>query len=81
MNMEWIPVYDGDGEMPPVDEEGYSDYILLSFSNCEIPCIGQYRVDEDGGVFYDGDSDKSLISYDLVVNAWMPLPKRYGEEL
>ena len=30
-SMNWIPILDGDGQMPEVDDEGYSDYILLSF--------------------------------------------------
>lgn len=77
---QWIPIYDGDGQMPPLDDEGYSDYILLSFSNCNTPLIGQYRVDEDGGAFYAGDDDEPLTKFGLMVNAWMPLPKSYREE-
>ena len=52
-------------------------YILLSFSNFSIPCIGRYEEDENGGVFYIGDEDKTCVSQDLFVNAWQPLPEPY----
>lgn len=53
------------------------DYILLSFSNYGLPSIGRCEGNEDEGyTFYDGDDDKSLASYGLFVNAWMPLPER-----
>ena len=76
----WIPVLDGDGEMPPVDEDGCSEYILVSFSN--VPCldIAQYRVDENGGAFYSGDDADPYTSIGIFVNAWMPLPKSYRKE-
>ena len=74
---EWIPILDGDGQMPEVDDEGYSDYILLSFRNAPFLCIGQYREDEEGGAFYDGDDENPLTKMGLFVNAWMPLPERY----
>ena len=77
---QWIPVMDGDGEMPPVDKEGYSDYILVSFSNFTGLAIGQYRVDEQGGAFYHGDDDDPFTKIGVFVNAWMPLPKPYREE-
>lgn len=76
-SMNWIPILDGDGQMPEVDDEGYSDYILLSFRNASFLCIGQYREDEEGGAFYDGDSENPLTKIGLFVNAWMPLPERY----
>lgn len=72
----WIPI---DEMLPEVNEDGYSDYILLSFENFSLPTIGMYWKDEDGsGAFHDGDDDRTLASYGLFVNAWMPLPKRYG---
>lgn len=70
----WIPI---DERLPEVDEDGYSDYILLSFSNWSLPCIGQYVTDGEGGAFHDGDNEKTLNSYGLFVNAWMPLPESY----
>ena len=74
----WIPI---DERLPEVNCNGYSDCILLSFSNYPIPTIGRYDVDKKGnGAFYDGDKDKSLSSYGLFVNAWMPLPKCYKED-
>lgn len=68
-NMNWIPV-----------EEKYPDtdnYILLSLSNFSIPIVGRYEEDEDGGAFYAGDEDETLVSQDMFVNAWMPLVKPY----
>lgn len=73
----WIPVTE---KYPEVDAEGYSAYILLSFDNCQALCIGQYREDEKGGAFYDGDQEDPLIKLGLVVNAWTPLPERYKEK-
>ena len=46
----WRPVMDGDGEMPPTDEDGYSKYILVNFTNVpEVFDIGQYRAEGDNG--------------------------------
>ena len=75
--MQWIPA-----ENPPeVDEEGYSEYILLNFTNTTVHEIGQYVADEDGGgAYYIGDDDKLCLSYGFFVDAWMPLPERYREE-
>lgn len=65
-------------------EERYPDtdkYILLSFANFSVPCVGRYEEDEDGGgAFYVGDDDESCVSHDLIVNARMPLPKCYADE-
>ena len=61
---------------PPTDE-----HILLNFSNFTLPCIGRCEGNEDEGfTFFEGDDEKSLASYGLFVNAWMPLPTRYEEE-
>ena len=76
----WIPILDGDGQMPEVDEDGESEYVLISFANFPVPTIGRYQVDEEGGAFYDGDDDEPLIKIGLIVNAWMPLPARYKED-
>lgn len=57
------------------------NYILLSFSNFSLPCIGRCEGNEDEGfTFYEGDDEKSLASYGLFVNAWMPLPARMESE-
>ena len=75
--MQWRPA-----ENPPeVDEEGYSEYILLNFANATVNEIGQYVVDEDGGgAYYIGDdSGPCCSSYGIFVDAWMPLPERYKE--
>ena len=68
----WIPI---DEKLPPDDS-----YILLSFSNFSVPIVGRYEETEDGGGnFFAGDEDEPLISQDMYVNAWMPLPKPYEE--
>lgn len=69
----WIPV---EQRLPETD-----DYILLSFANISLPQIGRYEeTDDGGGAFYIGDDGKSLISYGLFVDAWMPLPDPYRPE-
>lgn len=68
-NNGWIPVE----EEPPETDK----YILLSFSNFSIPCVGRYEEDENGGAFYVGDDDETCVSQDLFVNAWMNLPDPY----
>ena len=65
----WIPVEE---ELPETDK-----YILLSFSNFSIPCVGRYEEDENGGTFYVGDDDETCVSQDMFVNAWMNLPAQY----
>ena len=67
---EWIPV---DEKMPNTGE-----YILLSFENFTVPVIGRYEQDVEGGAFYAGDEDVSLVAQDMIVNAWMRLPERYN---
>lgn len=54
-------------------------YILLSFDNFSVPCVGRYKQDESGGAFYIGDDDETCISQELFVNAWQPLPEPYKE--
>ena len=76
--MKWIPAVN----TPEVDEEGYSERILLNFENSSIHEIGRYIEDGDGGgAYYIGDDAKScLSSCGLFVDAWMPLPERYKED-
>lgn len=70
----WIPVT----ERLPEPET----YILVSLDNSTLPDIATYRVDDDGsGAFYAGDEDYTYLSVGLFVNAWMPLPKPYREEV
>lgn len=79
ITVEWIPVEERLPEI--VTEDGSSDYILLSFDNYNLPAIGRYEEDEDGdGNFFEGDDDRSCLSYGLIVNAWMPMIKPYREE-
>ncbi len=73
---------DGNGWIPCTERLPANDndtYILLSFENFNVPCVGRYIEDEDGGTFYVGDEDESCISQDMYVNAWMPLPASYRE--
>lgn len=66
---EWTP-----SEEPPASGK----YVLLSFENFSIPLVGRYEEDENGGgTYYVGDDEKSCISQDIIVNAWMPLPELY----
>lgn len=71
----------------PIDPEDVStfpktdDYLLLSFENYSLPTIGRCEGDDDEGFkFFDGDDDKTLASYGLFVNAWMPLPERWEDD-
>lgn len=72
----WVPVNSDDEESFPSNNE----YILLSLSNFSIPIVGRYEMDAEGGVFYCGDEDTTLVSQGMFVNAWMPLPKCYRED-
>ena len=67
----WIPC---DERYPDTDK-----YILLSFLNFSVPCVGRYEEDEEGGAFYLGDESETCISQDLFVNAWAYLPQPYSE--
>ncbi len=61
-----------DPEDPPKDDR----FVLISFANYSVPCVGRYEQDENGdGTYYEGDEDRSLASYGVVVNGWMELPK------
>ena len=72
MVMRWIPVEE---RLPDPD-----DNILMSFENFDIPLVGRYEADGEGGAFYVGDDRESCASAYLFVNAWMPLPKPYRPE-
>lgn len=74
----WIPVEE---KLPDTDEDGFSEKVLVSFSNASDPEIGEYREnDEKGTGFYVGDLLETFEEYGLKVNAWMPLPKCYREK-
>lgn len=78
----WRPVMDGDGEMPPTDEDGYSKYILVNFTNApEVFDIGQYRTDSEGGNFFSGDDDDPYTKIGAYVSAWRPLPLSYERSI
>ena len=65
----WVPVTE---RLPELGE-----YVLISFSNFTLPCIGRYDENEKGGAWFNGDETESLVSQDMYVNAWMPLPEPY----
>ncbi|MBQ6577452.1 MAG: hypothetical protein IJL91_06865 [Bacteroidales bacterium] len=73
----WIPI---DERLPEVNEDGFSEYILLSFSNFSVPQVGRYEEDTNGGAFYLGDEEEPLSKIGVFVNAWMPLPECYKED-
>lgn len=50
---EWIPVSE---RVPDSDK-----YILVSFENFSVPCVGRYEEDDKGGAFYVGDDDVTLL--------------------
>ncbi len=80
LNMYWRP-FEFETDIPPLDDEGYSERVLLSFDNAIDPDIGEYRQDEDGGgAFYAGDTDETYAGLGLIVNGWMPLPRSLGRE-
>lgn len=69
----WIPV---DERLPDPDK-----YIAILLDNCDIPAIGRYTVDDEGGgTFRVGDQDESFLELNLFVNAWIPLPEHYEEK-
>lgn len=71
--MRWIPIE----ERLPESEQ----YVLVSFSNFSLVDIARYETSNNGGTFYPGDDDMSYLEHDLFVNAWMPVPKQYKEDL
>lgn len=65
----WITVSE---RLPDPDK-----YIAISLDNCDIPAIGRYTVDDEGGgTFRVGDQDESFLELNLFVNAWTPLPEK-----
>lgn len=68
-HVKWIPVEE---RLPDMDL-----YVLVSFENFNLPDIGRYESNKNGGLFYSGDDDKSYAQCGLRVNAWMPLPEPY----
>ena len=69
---DWIDI---DFEVP-VDDR----LVLVSFSNFPVPSIGRHMENNEGGIFYSGDTETSYISFGLIVNGWMPLPKCMKED-
>ena len=78
LNMYWRP-FEFETDIPPLDDEGYSERVLLSFANAIDPDIGEYRQDEDGGGAFYNDVDETYSGLGLIVNGWMPLPMSLRE--
>ena len=63
----------------PDDESTFPDddrLVLVSFENFSVPINGRF----ENGTFYIGDSEESFLEHDLIVNAWMELPKCFKGE-
>ena len=74
---DWIPVRTG---MPDIDEDGYSDKVLVCFDKTSWIEICEFRVNDGIGRWYVGDMEDSPEDVGLQVVAWMPLPERWKEE-
>lgn len=68
----WIPVTE---RLPE-----FGEYVMISFSNFSLPIIGRCDRDEEGIMWFAGDELESLVSHNLFVNAWQPLPEPYKED-
>jgi hypothetical protein len=71
----WIPI---EKKLPDVEEDGSSDFIMLSYENYPLPDAGRYYQDKDGsGWFGFGNIEEPLSRIGLIVNAWRPLLEPY----
>lgn len=73
----WIPCSE---RMPELDSDGYSDKVLVCFSNFSDVEICEYRVMNGTGKWYAGDTDDSPEDIGVNVIAWQPLPEPYKEK-
>ena len=71
--MRWIPVTE---RFPEVNTE-----VLMSFDVFKPTCVGRYEIDDKGGAFYFINSEEPCMAFGYYVNAWMPMPKPYREEV
>ena len=67
----WIPCSE---RLPDLDEEGFSEKMLVSFSNFSGLEICEYRETDEEHGWYVGDSAENPEDVGVHVIAWMPLP-------
>ena len=72
----WIPCSE---RLPELDGDGYSDKVLVCFSNYSGSEICEYRKNNEYDGWYAGDSDDNPEDIGVHVTAWMPLPEPYKE--
>lgn len=69
----WHECFPDDPNSFPDDDRN----VLVSFSNFDLPIIGQWRVEDDGsGCWYLEDTDETFLSEGLFVDGWWELPKK-----
>ena len=73
----WIPCSE---RLPDLDEEGFSEKMLVSFSNFSGLEICEYRETDEEHGWYVGDSAENPEDVGVHVIAWMPLPELYRKE-
>ena len=86
---EWCPIEKDAPKWIPVSSEVFpknGQRVLISIDNVKEPILGRYEEDEDGGLFYEDGGlfyvhGVNCLLQNYFVNAWMPLPEPYKEDL
>lgn len=69
---EWIPA-----DNPP----GNNRYIWLNFENFDLPIVGRYEDDGNGGgSYYVGDETETALSQNMIVSAWGEIPNKHEKD-